>query len=327
MLNLDKLLVPISMDRPCGEDLAFSPELDAINRARQADDPSIEQGAWVTTLKEADWKFVSKRCIELLETRSKHLQLAVWLAEASAKTAGLRGLAGSLRLVAGLCERYWDGVHPLPDEDGHERRIGNLAWVAARIAPLARDIPVADGVTILAWETARARGPEALAELEAARARAAPSARQALLRDAEDCMAALSELEGVIDSRLGTDGPSFGAAKAALRDLSDMVAPPATAAAPLQVQPSAQGSAVAMTPGLSVRVLDGPLQSREQALAQLRGVAEFFRRTEPHSPVAYLLERAVTWANMPLEQFLAELIRDESTLSSIRERVGLPPSY
>ena len=59
----------------------------------------------------------------------------------------------------------------------------------------------------------------------------------------------------------------------------------------------------------------------------LNDIAAFFRRTEPHSPVAYLLERAVTWANMPLEQFLAELIRDESTLSSIRERVGLPPSY
>ena len=28
-----------------------------------------------------------------------------------------------------------------------------------------------------------------------------------------------------------------------------------------------------------------------------------------------------------MEQFLAELIRDESTLSSIRERVGLPPSF
>ena len=37
--------------------------------------------------------------------------------------------------------------------------------------------------------------------------------------------------------------------------------------------------------------------------------------------------RAVAWANMPLEQFLAEVIRDEGTLSSIRERVGLPPSY
>jgi type VI secretion system protein ImpA len=71
----------------------------------------------------------------------------------------------------------------------------------------------------------------------------------------------------------------------------------------------------------------GSLASKQAACAHLGEIAGFFRRTEPHSPVAYLLERAIVWADMPLEQFLAELIRDESTLSSIRERVGLPPSY
>ncbi|NNG23364.1 type VI secretion system protein TssA [Telluria aromaticivorans] len=323
MLNVDKLLVPISMDRPCGEDLAFSPDVDAINRARQADDPSIEQGAWVTTLKEADWKFVSKRCIELLEARSKHLQLAVWLAEASARTAGLRGLAGSLRLVAGLCERYWDGAHPLPDEDGHERRIGNLAWIAARIAPLVKEVPVADGVTMIAWEAARARGLDAVAELEAARSRAPAAARQALLLDAEDCIAALAELERVVDERLGADGPSFGAGRAALRDLADMVAPPSAPAAAIQVQPAAQGTAVAMAPGISMRVLDGPLQSREQALAQLRGVAEFFRRTEPHSPVAYLAERAARWGEQPLHAWLRSVIKDDASLARLEDLLGI----
>ena len=68
-------------------------------------------------------------------------------------------------------------------------------------------------------------------------------------------------------------------------------------------------------------------QMQEAALRALNDIAGFFRRTEPHSPVAYLLDRAVAWANMPLEQWLAEVIRDESTLSSIRERVGLPSSY
>ena len=29
-------------------------------------------------------------------------------------------------------------------------------------------------------------------------------------------------------------------------------------------------------------------------------VAHFFRRTEPHSPVAYLAEKAVKWGEMPL---------------------------
>ena len=93
MLDIDTMLQPIAATDPCGEDLAFSPEVDEIARARLADDPSLEQGAWVTALKESDWKLVGKRCSQLLETRSKDLQLAVWLAEASAMTGGMRALA------------------------------------------------------------------------------------------------------------------------------------------------------------------------------------------------------------------------------------------
>lgn len=328
MLNIDKLLVPISADQPCGEDLAFSPEFDAINRARQADDPSIEQGAWVTTLKEADWKFVSRRCAELIETRSKDLQLAVWLAEAGTRTGGLAGLAEGLRLLAALCERYWEGVHPLPDEDGHERRIGNLAWIAARIAPLVKEVPVADGVSMMAWEAARARGAEAVAELEAARAKAPVAARQALAAGAEDCLAALAELERVVDGRLGADGPSFGAGRAALRDFADLAAPPAAQSMPA-VQPVVGTSSmpVVIASGGPVRVQgmanEGPLQSREQALAQLRGVAEFFRRTEPHSPVAYLAEKAARWGEQPLHAWLRSVIKDDASLARLEELLGI----
>ncbi|QOY96215.1 type VI secretion system protein TssA [Massilia sp. UMI-21] len=328
-IQLDKLLAPISADRPCGDDLAFSPEFDAINRARQADDPSIEQGAWVTTLKEADWKFVSRRCAELIETRSKDLQLAVWLAEAMAKTDRLAGLAGSLRLLAALCERYWLEVHPLPDEDGHERRIGNLAWIAARLAPLVKEAPVAEGVSMMAWEAARTRGPEAVAELETARAKSTPAARQALLDSAQECLAALAELERVVDDRLGADGPSFGAGRAALRDFADLVAPPPARSAQAAQGAAASGPAVPTVPASAaptrVRVMthEGELQSREQALAQLRGVAEFFRRTEPHSPVAYLAEKAARWGEQPLHAWLRSVIKDDASLARLEELLGI----
>ncbi|KFI05710.1 type VI secretion system protein TssA [Massilia sp. BSC265] len=324
MLDLEKLLVPISADQPCGEDLAFSPEFDAINRARQADDPSIEQGAWVTTLKEADWKFVSKRCAELIETRSKDLQLAVWLAEASTKTAGLPGLADGLRLLAALCERYWDTVHPLPDEDGHERRIGNLAWIAARVGPLVKEVPLADGVTMLAWEAARARGPDSVAELDAARIKATPVARQALAEAAHDCLGALTELERVVDERLGADGPSFGVGRAALCDFEDLATPQvAHPAAQAQAQAMPVVVATGSLPRVQGVVDEGPLQSREQALAQLRGVAEFFRRTEPHSPVAYLAEKAARWGEQPLHAWLRSVIKDDASLARLEELLGI----
>ena len=50
----------------------------------------------------------------------------------------------------------------------------------------------------------------------------------------------------------------------------------------------------------------------------LQEIAEYFRRTEPHSPLAYALEQAVRWGRTPLPKLLEELIPDpgEGTLFS-----------
>ena len=324
MSTLEQLLSPISAAAPCGDDLAFAPEVDEIARARLADDPSLEQGAWVTALKEADWKLVGKRCTNLLQTRSKDLQLAVWLAEANAKTGGMRGLADGLGLVAALCERYWDGLHPQADEDGFERRIGNLSWLASRIAPLVKAVPLVEGgaVTLQARDIARARGPEAVAELEAARVRAKPAFLQALQADSEACLAALQELERVVDDRLGADGPGYSLGRAALRDVLDLITP-ATGSGTVQ---ALSGSLVATGAGRSLALplrIDGQVTHRDQALAQLRQVAEFFRRTEPHSPVAYLAEKAARWGEQPLHAWLRSVIKDDASLARLEDLLGI----
>jgi len=334
MLDIEKLLVPVSDQQPCGEDLAFSSEIDAIVRARQADDPSIEQGAWVTDLKEADWKFVAKQCAQLIEKRSKDLQLAVWLAEAGVKTGGVRGLAESLELIAALCERYWDGMYPQPDEDGHERRIGNLAWVAARIAPWLRAAALTEGSPAYGlsdFDAARAHGGEALAKLEAARQRGARSFYQQLLRDCSQCKAAIDRLEGSVDARLGSDGPSFSAAKSGLESVLMFVKPLAgeegavKGAAPSAqaVAAAEQGSPATAAPVSAGPGAGGPLQSRVQALAQLRAVAEFFRRTEPHSPVAYLADKAAHWGEQPLHVWLRAVVKDDASFAHIEELLGV----
>ncbi|MNE70257.1 hypothetical protein D3C80_1660380 [compost metagenome] len=82
---------------------------------------------------------------------------------------------------------------------------------------------------------------------------------------------------------------------------------------PSPVQPIAHAPAVS----------NQSLSSKQDALRQLKEIAAFFRHSEPHSPVAYLLERAVTWADMPLDQWLTEIIDDEGMLGRIRERIGV----
>lgn len=330
MLNLEQLLAPVGAQQPCGEDLAFSSEIDAIVRARQADDPSIEQGAWVTELKEADWKFVAKQCAALIEKRSKDLQLAVWLVEASARTAGLRGLGDSLLLAAMLCERYWDGMYPLLDDGGIEQRIGNLAWLAARIAPLLREIALTEGAGGYALrdvDAARMHGGDALAKLETARQRSSPAFYANLMVDCEHCAGAIDRLEKSVDAVLGADGPSFSGARSGLESLVLFIKPAlketgATAAPSATVAADDADNAVGV-PAVGGTPVGGPPQTRVQALAQLRGVAAFFRRTEPHSPVAYLAEKAAHWGEQPLHVWLRAVVKDDASFAHIEEMLGV----
>jgi type VI secretion system protein ImpA len=331
MFSIEELLAPVSDEHPCGEDLAFSSELDAIAKARQADDPSIEQGAWVTTLKEADWKFVASGCTKLIKMRSKDLRLAVWLAEASAKTGGLRGLGESLLVVAALCERYWDTLYPLPDEGGFEQRIGNLCWIAGRAPQLAREIALTEGAgtafSLNDFDSVRSRpaGAEEGPDLEAARRRSSPGFYRTLLEDSAHCAAAIAELERVTDDRLGADGPGFTAARAALQDVIHFVAPFAREAGVAVAGDAAATPGAAplqAAPGVAV-VAGGALQTRAHALAQLRLVAEFFRRTEPHSPVAYLADKAANWGEQPLHVWLRGVVKDEAVFAQLEEMLGM----
>ncbi|MFY3854228.1 type VI secretion system protein TssA [Achromobacter xylosoxidans] len=142
MSDIDALLQPIAGEAPCGADMVFSAEFDAIREARRHDDPHLDQGDWVIDIKEADWPQVIRICTEVLTERSKDVRVAAWLAEAWAKTRGFAGLRDGFLLVDGLCRRYWDGLHPVPDEGDVQQRVGNLAWLLSRSQQLVRELPL-----------------------------------------------------------------------------------------------------------------------------------------------------------------------------------------
>lgn len=75
--------------------------------------------------------------------------------------------------------------------------------------------------------------------------------------------------------------------------------------------------------GVGVATVSGAIRSRQDALKRLADVASFFRQTEPHSPVSYLVQRAVKWGNMPLNEWLQEVIKDEAVLGNLRETLGV----
>lgn len=357
-IDVNELLAPIPGSDPAGSDASFSDQFDRIREARRADDPGLAQGDWQTELKVADWREAQSLAEDILLRTSKDLQAAAWLAEAAIARHGLEGARDGFDLLTGLLDQYWDGLYPRADDGDLEERAGKLAWFAtygsrALLGLMLNDDPHA-ALSLSGWLDSREvdnlgrQNAEAYqAALDEGRingetydtrilatADATIRERVDMVQAARDAFARFSAKS---DERLGRDAPSLAAIDDALKKIQQIYAKVAAAkgiggiAAPVdEAGAGGEAGAAYAGGGGSGAPLDlggNSLASKEAALRALGEIAGFFRRTEPHSPVAYLLERAVYWANMPLEQFLAELIRDEGTLSSIRERVGLPPSF
>lgn len=295
-MDLDALLQPIAEDRPCGDDLSFSDAFDTIAELRRADDPSLPLGEWKEKGKEpkvADWAASCALCEDLLRTRSKDLRLVGWLTDGRARTQGFAGLAEGLALGTALIERYWDSLHPLPEAGDHELRIGSLGWLLGRVASSAQACLRQD----------------------------APLPRRA---DAVAALAALGSLQQAVDARLGADGPGFVAAREALKAaLADLPAEPDPAIASDAARAGA--AALASNPAAAHAAAGGPPQTRAQALQQLRQVADFFRRTEPHSPVAYLADKAAHWGTMDLHGWLRTVVKDGGSLAQLEDLLGVEP--
>lgn len=327
MFAAEALLNSVSEAAPSGADLSFSTEFDAIKEARKADDHSLDQGEWITDLKESDWGFVLQSCVTLLEQRSKDLSLAVWLAEAGAKKHHLRGLTEGLRVVAGLVDQFWDrGLYPESDGEDHDQRASNLSWIVTRIPALLREMPVTDGngsaYSLVDFEVAF-RNPDGqlkLADLDNAKRTSSAAFRAAFTADATMLADALAALERTCDLRLGQNSPGFAAARDAVQTMVRLMPVPKPASDP---DDATTDSHLAPQPNGPAAFRPGVIGTRAQAIAQLRAVADFFRRSEPHSPVSYYADKAANAGEQDLHTWLRTVVKDPASMAHIEELLGL----
>lgn len=349
MTSVEELLAPISDVSPAGEDLSFSADFDAVVEARRADDPTLEQGEWVTDLKSADWPGVAHRCSKLLRERSKDLRLASWLAEAQMQIHSYAGLADGLRLMTGLLERYWDDVHPQMEDGDLEQRVGNVTWLLANAESWVRRLPLVQSSQgrygLVDFEAARNRRSDSdpgnglsMERFDAARRDTPHAFYVRLAATVPDCQEALAALEQVVDARLGRDSPSFASLREQMQLVREATMRFAREAGVL-LDGGADGSAgaafaesaapaervVQVASAAAPADFNAAIGNRREAIAQLRRVAEFFRQTEPHSPVAYLAEKAARWGEMPLHVWLKRVVKDHSTLEHMLETLDAEP--
>ena len=147
----------------------------------------------------------------------------------------------------------------------------------------------------------------------------------------EDIFAEYKEINRVIEEKFDRNQmPGMGNLKRALDDIQGQVKklleekrleePDAEEEAPVEAEAADGGAPGAKVAG--VATASGAIQSRQDALKRLNDISEWFRKNEPHSPISYLVQRAVKWGNMPLENWLQDVIKDETVIYQIRQTLG-----
>ena len=55
----------------------------------------------------------------------------------------------------------------------------------------------------------------------------------------------------------------------------------------------------------------------------LQEIADYFQVNEPHSPVSYMLQKTIKWSQMPLHEWLTQVIKNENPLEAVQELLGV----
>jgi type VI secretion system protein ImpA len=348
--SLEPLLAPISPEAPSGRDLRYEGLYDRIREARREDDASLPQGIWKAPLKRADWAEVSALCEQALAHESKDLQLAAWLLEAWLAGHGFRGLELGLRLMTGLVQRYWDTAWPALGEGDTEARLSPLVWLDEKVSlalkqvPLVRpEVPETPVWRLADWERAafldkHPSGTEEAGEAEGVTRAGLLAAASLTPQPFFDALAgeltgvsqAALALERELDARLGREAAALRQLKTILGDIQHLVASlRGTPAPPGPVEPVLRDESSTEAPSPSEAGAAEPARSpyairgRADAYRMLAEAADYLLRTEPHSPVPYLVKRAVSWGELPLARVMQELVRTPEELSAIYALLGI----
>jgi type VI secretion system protein ImpA len=359
VINFESLFAPVSEEKPAGEYLRYSGIYDEISEARRADE-NLSQGEWQTELKVADYRKVISLAVPTLEKNTKDLQIAAWLSEALVKEYGFVGLRDCLKMLGGLQQNFWETLHPEIDEGDMEGRANAISWAETQVSLALRHAKITGyaGYSFNDWEDSKIFDiPDNLEMLEtveqqkfnALRAQADKENRVtankwreeiSLTRRAfceevafliDECWVAYAEINRVIEEKFDRNqAPGLNNLKKSLSEVHDYVKKlldEKRAEEPDEAEETAEdtttGEDGTVIKVAGVATASGAIQNRQDALKRLNDIATFFQKTEPHSPISYIIQRAVKWGNMPLETWLQDVIKDETVIFQIRQTLGL----
>jgi type VI secretion system protein ImpA len=341
-------LTPISAEFPCGanEDAASSvisqieTTGDAIHESlRTAFGEAVRDdnlGTFDLASSGRDASELVEQIVECLEQKCKSLVLASYLPHLLLICNGFPGFGAGLDIFRELVLRYSDLLYPQDKE--------KIASFLRRGVYVGNDDKVTDNYKLFLYCPITERNHLPYALLRNSRLKssngdidskyandAAGSTPQffvKLLADLNSAIESAKQANAAIGGYLGDPlyeivNFSFIESLERMASIIENLATENCGGYPPAEQEAVAEGAIVAAAGAPVAATAGEIVNREQAIELLRRVADFFHRTERHSPVSYRIRETIRWCNMELPELLKELLSgDEGPLEELAKRVG-----
>lgn len=338
--SVESLLEPISAENPCGDDIGYDPQFIGLDTLLQGR-PETQ----FASAEEPDWKAVMERCLEL-SGRSKDLRVAVRLTLAWMKTEGLPGFRNGLLVIKGMIERYWEPLFPrLDPDDGNDplERVNILSSLATpagtfgdplqvlarlRQAPLSDSpqmgkISMADVDRSVSGAAPEGVSPISPSQVEGAFRSTPPDKLREIYESITGAQAAVKEIDDLLTKTVGSSrAMAFDSLASILKELQKATAPFAVPNESADAVPG-ESSEVSGEVTPSGAGISGSVRSRQDVIRVLNQICDFYKRTEPSSPVPLILQRARRLVDMDFVQLLNDLAPE--SLTQINVIAGIRP--
>ncbi len=339
-IDVEQLLTPISNSQPSGPYLKYEEVYFEISKARSEDESFLPRGVWEHDLKRAEWHHVTDLCVETLLKKSKDLQIAMWLLEASVHRFGFDGLACGIWVAEQLCQHFWDDLHPQVEHEDIEYRINPLSWAAEKLLPAIRLIPIMQseeqgvGITWSDWVIASERAEKGEVasgdQIDAAYvlnllSRIDTPAIERFLFGVDKALNQLHQLTQTLDKLLGDQGPSFLAMANLVQDIQSFLNEELQRRGGLthnfaESSEHGEGETQQEIPATQDNQIN---VTRNEAYRQVEQAARALLQFDPHSPAPYLILQACRWGTMDTRELYRELFVECGGQLNIFELLGV----
>lgn len=325
---VDTWLQPLA-ESACGENLEYDDEFREMEKAA-AGRPA---GQFDPDAIPPDWRAVQEHAQSLFE-RTRDLRVAIYWSRARVHLDGATTLPEGLRLIEGLLSRFWDELHPLPDEGDAYARVNALNDMVSS-AGLLGDLRESAVLSDRSIGELKGRDVEiALGLLEPRSSDNAfsRSTVEQMLRDGSEsnatlrelapaALAKVAELQQLMRDRVGyAAAPDLQPLTTVLSGIRDVM--PTDAADGAEGSGGAgDGDLEASRRGGSRAGLSGAIDSRADALRAIDMVCEYLERTEPTNPAQLLLRRARKLVNKNFVELVRELAPE--SLNEVARVMGI----